>query len=146
MSAWSVNPWVEVLTAYRRRAPELIIEACRAYERFILEANRRQLQERGRDSEGASLGTYAASTIRYKISRGQAYDRVTLRDSGDFHRSFTIRYDQDELAIYADDDKTPKLVRRYGTDILGLAEADITKLIELVRPDFLDAFRKAMLS
>lgn len=57
----------------------------------IEEMNRQQLWS-GLDSSGNSLDPeYAESTIKRKKSKGQPTDRVTLKDSGQFHESITAK-------------------------------------------------------
>ena len=86
-----------------------------------------QLFERGIDSEGQSLGTYAASTIIRKSAEGIAhpspYAWVTLFNDGDFYESFQIFVDKDSFTIVADSEKPSQdLAETYGEDIVGLTE------------------------
>ena len=144
MKEWSVKPWVDVLKEYRDRGPEIAIEYCRAEEKFVLDANRDQLYLRGIDASGNSLGNYSPYTVQYKISVGAPYDRVTLKDEGDFHASFFVEYDGDRLTIYADDVKTASLVRRYGPDILGLNFSSMEELADRIQPRILEDFTEKM--
>ena len=52
-----------------------------------------QLYNEGIDSEEISLGEYALFTQAEKISKGERYDHVTLKDTGAFYDSFIIRVD-----------------------------------------------------
>jgi hypothetical protein len=62
-----------------------------------------QLEEEGIDSLGRKLGDYAPSTIAYKRRKGQRYDHVTLKDTGDFYNSFNVKVNVNEIIIDADD-------------------------------------------
>ena len=89
----------------------------------IVELNVEQLYEYGINSLGISIDTYAPYspyTIRVKNEKGQPTDRVTLRDTGDFHKSFEVVVGPVDFYITATDYKTDMLVERYGEKIFGL--------------------------
>ena len=69
--------------------------------------------------------------------RGQPYNRVTLRDTGDFESSFYIRYSGDSFEITASDGKTDDLVRKYGKEIFGLNRDNLDELIRTYMLPFL---------
>jgi hypothetical protein len=109
---------------------------------YILDLNRiDQLFNQGIDSNGQSLGEYAASTIlgtskfKGKIEKGQPTDRVTLKDTGDFYKSFDILFEDDGFEITADEniDYVPKLLDTYGEDILGLTTESLQEAILVIR-------------
>ena len=87
---------------------------------FILEdgISEEQLFEKGIDGVGRKLPGYSPLTISIKRSKGQPIDRTTLRDTGDFHRSITIKASGDFIVVESDDPKAGDLIRRYGIDIL----------------------------
>lgn len=108
----------------------------------ILDLNRQsQLYEKGIDSEGMGLfPDYSPFTIEVKQLLGQPYDRVTLFYSGAFYRSFLLKIDKENLSleIFANDEKTPKLIRKYGKEIFGLTdenESFVNK--EILKPEIL---------
>lgn len=89
----------------------------------IKELNVEQLYDFGINSLGISIDTYAPYTpytVRLKNEKGQPTDRVTLRDTGDFHRSFEVVVGPTEFYITATDSKTDALVEKYGEKIFGL--------------------------
>ena len=109
---------------------------------YILDLNRiDQLFNQGIDSKGQSLGEYAASTIlgtskfKGKIEKGQPTDRVTLKDTGDFYKSFNILFEEDGFEITADEniDYVPKLLDTYGEDIVGLTTDNLQEAIFVIR-------------
>lgn len=144
--SWTVQPWVNTLMQYKDQGTEIVLEAAKDEERFILDTNREQLYNEGTTHQPQSLGQYAASTVQYKARTGQRYDHVTLRDSGDFHASFFIVYESDKFTIYADDEKTALLVGRYGPEILGLTPDSLELLVNRLREAVVAQFRKKMLS
>ena len=112
-------------------------------EAYIVDMNsEEQLYEHGENALGVSISDYqpySPITIQIKRSKGQPTNRVTLRDEGDFYRSFYIEAGADKFEIRANDWKTEHLQRKYGKDILGLNEANIELLIrEYILPELLE--------
>lgn len=93
-------------------------------EAFICDMNaEEQLYEQGINRLGVSIADYqpySELTIEIKKQKGQPYNRVTLRDEGDFEGSFYIDADREKFQIKASDWKTEELTMRYGEQILGL--------------------------
>ena len=81
-------------------------------------------------------GSYAESTIKRKARKGQPTDRVTLKDTGDFYKTFSVDVFDDELYIEASTIKRGEnLVDRWGNDLIGLTDPAKKELIEFVLPD-----------
>ena len=99
---------------------------------LVIELNTQdQLFKRGVDSKGLSLGVYAPFTIEAKRRKGQPTNRVTLRDTGDFHRTWTVTTKNGDIIIEADGDKSDKnLMDVYGEDIVGLTDENLQKIID----------------
>ncbi len=88
---------------------------------LIIELQQERLYERGTDSEGASLGSYSDYTVEIKREKGQRYDHITLRDTGEFYESFTVTVVKDGVVLDANPNKgQTNLFNDYGIDILGL--------------------------
>lgn len=99
----------------------------------ITEMNVEQLYEFGINSLGISIDTYAPYTpytIRIKKEKGQPTDRVTLRDTGAFHKSFEVVVGPTEFYVTATDPKTEELIERYGGKIFGLVPQNKTELVQ----------------
>lgn len=91
-----------------------------------------QLYEQGVNRLGVNIMDYAPYsplTIEIKKEKGQPYNRVTLRDEGDFEHSFYVEADTQQFTIKAADWKTEDLIQRYGRQILGLTEENKIILI-----------------
>lgn len=103
-------------------------------ETFIVNMNSEdQLFEKGINSLGISIDDYAPYsdyTIEIKRMKGQPTNRVTLRDEGDFENSFFLEVNKEQFEIKASDAKTQKLIRHYGSEILGLTTENIKDLIK----------------
>lgn len=77
----------------------------------------------GRRADGTELlPSYKDITIEIKKSKGQPYDRVTLRDTGAFWDSIKVDVSTDVFKINATDSKAKKLIKKYGVKILGLSK------------------------
>lgn len=125
-----------------------IIGKNRKVQNYIIELNTiEQLYNKGIDSQGKSLGSYSPFTVKEKIKKGQPTDRVTLKDTGEFYKSFQIDLSGDDIIIEADTikiawDGAQDLLDIYGDDILGLTNRSLDKLINTIRIETQDFFRK----
>lgn len=115
-------------------------------EPFICDMNaQNQLYELGVNSDNKKIADYApytSTTIAIKRLKGQPTNRVTLRDSGDFHASFFLDIDDYKFFIDATDDKVNKLAFKYGENIFGLTDSNINELTwEYIYPMLLDKIK-----
>lgn len=109
-------------------------------ERFIVKMNAEQMNA-GQLSTGQSIRpSYAPATIQYKKRKGQPFDRVTLRDTGNFHFSqlkAIARY-KDFVIDTSLSGSRPYgfLMSKYGEDILGLNDKNKKELVnkKLLKP------------
>lgn len=115
-------------------------------ELLILPLNtREQLYNRGIRSDGRMVTPkYAQSTIVRKRRKGQPYNRVTLRDTGEFHKSFQIRYYATSIRFVSD--YSEKIVQawledRYGDNIYGLTRNNIRAMKAIILPSLTNEFR-----
>lgn len=72
---------------------------------------------------------YSPFTINVKIEKRQPYDRVTLKDTGEFYDSFYVETAEDRFYIKASDEKTDRLIKRYGAEIFGLTNESLAEFI-----------------
>ena len=85
----------------------------------------------GRGVKISSYAPYAQRTIEAKKKKGQPTTRVTLRDTGKFHKAMHIIYDSGGLRITSDDKKTPELVEKYGADIFRLTDKNLNRILHV---------------
>ncbi|QDP50440.1 MAG: hypothetical protein Unbinned5350contig1001_55 [Prokaryotic dsDNA virus sp.] len=117
---------------------EIVLFAVKENEDFVLELNLEKQLYKGFKNNGDSVRPkYAPSTIKRKKRKGQPFDRVTLKDKGDFYEGFRVEYEEDSFIIYGDDEKTKYLIKRYGKEVFGLNDKSIGDLIEMIEEDFL---------
>ena len=111
-------------------------------QKEILDLNRwAQLYDKGINSDGVSLssvrpqGGYTSFTVNIKRQKSQRTDHVTLRDSGEFYKSFRINASNDFFEIDADPQKDEtNLFDEWGADILGLTDESKSILSNLLIP------------
>jgi hypothetical protein len=63
---------------------------------------------------------YSPSTKVRKRKKGHPFDRVTLKDTGEFYKGIIIDVRGDTFVITSGDEKTGKLEDKYGVQIFGL--------------------------
>lgn len=127
------------------------------YVRSIVERNAReiemlnaddQLYDRGVNSLGTEIMSYrpyAPLTVSIKKQKGQPYSRVTLRDTGDFHRSFTVEAGPESFVITATDRKTQELAEKYGREIFGLTPDNLSYVsASIVYPELSGIMREVV--
>jgi len=110
---------------------------------FILDLVRqRQLFEKGEDGLGRKLRSefaiggkvYATFTEILKEAKNQPTDRVTLKDTGAFYRSFRLKITRTFFEIDADTRKADgDLADTWGEAILGLQDESLQMLIDRIR-------------
>jgi hypothetical protein len=113
---------------------------------MIVEMNTiEQLYDKGIDSTGELLsdigGGYSFNTIARKSAQGVPYDRVTLKDMGDFYKTWRVFIEGNTIRIQANTMKNEDLQNRWGTNILGLTEESKGKLIRFA----IDRYREYLL-
>lgn len=90
---------------------------------YIIKLNQGQMFI-GRRADGTEiLPTYKDSTIEIKKEKGQPYDRVTLKDKGDFWADISVLVGNDSFIIDDTNVKTQSLLKKYGDKVLGLSAA-----------------------
>jgi len=117
---------------------------------FLINLLQDQLFTTGEDGNGVSLGDYSPVTIEIKKRKGQPTDRITLKDTGEFYKSYFIVAYVGGFVVDADDlkdDGTSKtrLFNQYGDDVLKpnietiqlINEYYVEKIIEYIAFFFL---------
>lgn len=111
---------------------------------------RDQLYEQGVEGRGISIMSYqpyTARTIKIKQKKGQPYDRVTLRDTGEFHDSLHVEFDDEGFYVTSTDDKAKYLLARYGKTIFRLTNKNFTELLRnYIRPELKEKLKEKILN
>lgn len=129
-----INALINKLTEYSNNLTngKYLSKVCQGAEPYITDMNaNKQLFEQGVNAVGVSMMDYmpyTQVTVAIKHDKGQPVDRVTLRDTGAFEKSFFIHADDKAIFIAAKDKKAKKLQKKYGA-IFGLTNENKNKLI-----------------
>lgn len=109
-----------------------------------------QLYEQGIEGRGISIMSYqpyTAKTIRIKQKKGQPYDRVTLRDTGEFYSSLHVEFDDKGFYVTSTDDKAKYLLERYGKTIFRLTNENFSELLRnYIRPSLKEKLKERLLN
>lgn len=137
------------LRRFRDDIPSLLEEIIRDKEDVIVSAIvDDQLYRRGitgKEKKIMSYAPYAPRTIKAKKKKGQPTTRVTLRDTGAFHESAYIVFDQDGFYITSSDSKTEDLKQKYGDEIFRLTDKNLTRILRShVRKEFIKRAKQAI--
>lgn len=97
-----------------------------------------QLFELGEDATGKLLssigGPYSPFTVEEKKRKGQPTDRVTLKDTGDFYRTFKVIPFKGGFRIEADTIKDGEdLEDSWGDEIIGISPQNLEIIINFYR-------------
>jgi hypothetical protein len=112
-------------------------------EDVLVDANTDMLFS-GIDANNKSLGEYAPSTIEYKKAKGHPYDRITLKDEGDYYTGKKL-VKGNGYTIISSDYKNAKLVEQFGIDINSVDKSRMATITdEILTPELTEAYQKAI--
>jgi hypothetical protein len=136
----------DVINRFRNLRPDRIIsDLIRANSPFIEDQQRGQLLE-GKDAGGQEIQPeYKPITKRIKARKGQPTDRVTLKDTGKFHKATKAIILSDRFELDSLDSKRTKLTEKYGEEIFGLTDQNIVILREKLKEPIAEILRKEIL-
>lgn len=114
-------------------------------EKLMQDLIRKRLLEKGEDAEGKQLRTFGAivpnvysiRTMIIKDEKGQPTDRVTLKDTGDFHESFSLKTEPEQFINTGDENKPDgKISDNLDlTNVLGLSDRERKEWAGEILPD-----------
>lgn len=131
--AWRLRKFDEIL------GKELVNEIM-SHEKEIIEVVvQNQLYECGINGKGVEIMSYEPyrpRTIKNKQRKGQPYNRVTLKDTGEWYNSLRLVYDVDGFFITSTDEKNTYLKKKYGPTILRLTNENLSMILDkYIRPN-----------
>lgn len=131
----AIQDKLQRLKEFQANANKYAVDAVIENDNIVLDMNfDEQLQEEGVNRNDVPImdyQPYSPATEFIKAQKGQPYDRVTLHDEGDFAGDGEVVRVNDETAeIVSRDAKSESLQDKYGKEILGLKEDNMTELKE----------------
>lgn len=110
--------------------------------KMIAEEQLYNLGIEGRGIEIMSYQPYSYRTVKNKKRKGQPYDRVTLRDTGEFHASLKVVFDNSGFYVTSTDEKASVLLNKYGRTIFRLSNENLKVLLnDYIRPSLKEKFK-----
>lgn len=131
MNVWQLKRATdEIIRDYYKE----LINILESLAKAIAETNADQMFAglRADDTEIGDEHPYKPFTIAIKKQKQQPTDRVTLKDTGEFHRSIFVKFTKDTIIIDSDNDLRDKLVEKYGAAIFGLTKQNKQALIRII--------------
>ena len=137
------------LRAFKDNLPMYLEDIIRDKEDVIVSAIADdQLYRRGINGRGEKIMSYmpyTAKTIQNKKRKGQPTTRVTLRDTGAFHKSMFVVFDSEGFYITASDEKTEELIKKYGEEIFRLTDKNYTRIVRShIRKELVKRLKRAI--
>ena len=118
---------------------EIVLRVIKENESYAIELNLQQL-DAGKDRLGIRLPPYTPAYAEFK---GRKIPDLKL--TGAFWDGFTLLTEKFPVTITSTDEKTLKLVERYGSNIFNLSEVNTKKFAKYVQPFIKEEIRKAFL-
>jgi hypothetical protein len=113
------------------------------FQQFIINLNtEEQLFKEGINALNVSLESigegYSEFTIQEKSRKGQPTDRVTLKDTEKFYKSWKVLVKDGGFELTADPIKDGKnILERWGQDVIGLTPEHTQIVIDAIREKFI---------
>jgi len=136
-----------------RTADKLFVEILKDsnVQAQIIDFNLEQMYEGGIDSDGNSLGQYAQITVSYwkplarTLGNDGRTDHITLKDTGEFYKSFKIKLENDGFRITANAIKEDTDLAQIYPKVIGLSKESKAMVSELITPYFIESIRAQIL-
>lgn len=137
------------LRAFKDNLPMYLEDIIRDKEDVVVSAIADdQLYRRGINGRGEKIMSYmpyTAKTIQNKKRKGQPTTRVTLRDTGAFHKSMFVVFDSEGFYVTASDEKTEELIKKYGEEIFRLTNKNFTRIVRShIRKELVKRLKRAI--
>lgn len=128
------KPIIKSLRLTRAELNDIGRSVVRYFQDEIIEMNQERLFT-GRYVEGHRIEPeYTQLTEEEKRKKGQPFDRVTLKDTGDYYESFYVQASASQFYTGARDEKSESLSEKYedaDSSLLGLSEAQKDRFREM---------------
>lgn len=99
-------------------------------------AQKEQLFQGLTKDETPIVPPYSPGTVTRKKKKKQPFNRVTLKDTGDFYKGILIDVRGEDVVFESADSKSGDLQKRYTKKIFGLGPSARSKWIKKLEPEF----------
>lgn len=146
------NTSIRNLVYRLRRFREILDEELEAIvlsaEDDIVDAVRDQMWSGFNGHNEEIAPSYTSSTIKKKIKKGQPYNRVTLKDTGEFYVSLYLKSEPGGFRIVSGDKskKVSELINKYGDEILRISDGNFNYILNnRIRPELQRKLKEILL-
>lgn len=101
----------------------------------MLFIQRNQLFQGIRPDGGKVFPEYTPLTVYLKAQKGQPFDRVTRRDTGEYYRGIEVKVTGEKFSIQSTDWKADMLDEKYGE--IGLSKDSRVSYVGVLKPVFI---------
>lgn len=124
---------------------ELVKEIVVENRAYLEDKNAEQLYAGEQPDGGRIEPEYSDLTVKIKKLKGQPFNRVTLKDEGDFHKSIKAEIASAAgFKMTSDDPKRKKLEKKYG-QILGLSAKSKSEFSrEILQPELVRKIKRIL--
>lgn len=134
----------DLVSNFEQYQEKIMVDCINETSELILDANRDQMML-GLDKERSEiLPEYTTMTVSIKKEKGQPYDRVTLKDTGEFHRQMFMKIEGNSIFIDSKDEKTDELLEKYDRGketIFGIPQQKKQDINQSIMDKFINIFR-----
>lgn len=125
---------------------KILDEVLNQFSPELIDLNLSQL-EKGQAADGTSVGTYRDSEYaKFKKAIGSiSSPKVDLKVTGDFYAGFIAKIQSRFIEIESKDAKADDLESRYGSEIYGLTDKNLSEYVDLILPYYVDEIKKQLL-
>jgi len=116
---------------------QLMKESIKEHESEIADLNTEQMNK-GIKGDGSEIGQYANIAYKGRLKP------VDLYDTGSFHDKVYVELYDDVFEMNSRDEKTEKLIGKYGEEILDLTEQNKNVTSEIIKPTFIEKVREQL--
>ena len=134
---------LDILKNLRNSIGAVIKQTFKETEHTAIDMNVSQMYDFGVDRNNEMIGEYSDYTKSVKSAKGQKFDFVTLRDTGDFHDNMGFQQITEEYAeIDSSDIKTSEIKEEFGDEIMGLTEENKQEYSLHFEAEFIEQLKK----
>lgn len=110
----------------------------------LVQLNKNQLYDKGIDSKSVALHPYRSLVYAEMKFNKRGIELVDLFLSGEFQRNFYIIIESETYGISSTDEKTEKLIAKYGDDIFGFTEENKINAFLIIKPSLVEKINEIL--
>lgn len=113
---------------------EIVVESIEDTKADLVEENLSQMYDGLKADQTQITPLYAPRTVKAKQKKGQPYDRVTGKDTGQMYKRAGAIVDNDVVRIGSDVPYANDFEKKYGSDVWGIGGQYKSNYLETLQP------------